>query len=117
MRYPIAAVFFLLTGTAHSHHADSLYDLKTPTTVEGAVSRVEWANPHVYLYVNSRGANGEREEWSMQLNSPRSLERNGWTNTTVKPGDAIACTGGRARSGARAMRCLFIETGRKKLKS
>jgi hypothetical protein len=108
----------LLSGTALAHHAEPLYDMNHPMTVSGVVSRVEWANPHVYLYLNVGNDQGAIEEWSIELTAPHSLQRNGWTSSTVKPGDQIACTGGRAKSGARALRSSKVELpGGKKLRS
>ncbi len=94
---------------ARSHHAEPLYDMKHPITVTGSVGRVEWSNPHVYLYVNVLADKGGTEEWSIELDSPHSLQHNGWTPKTVKAGDRIACTGGRAKSGARALRSASVE--------
>jgi hypothetical protein len=44
----------------------------------------------------------------MEINSPNFLRHNGWTSTTVKPGDVITCTGGAAKSGAKTMRCTSV---------
>src|SRR5579864_3595467 len=112
------AALILMAVPALAHHADSLYDLKNPVTVKGVVTRIEWTNPHAYLYITVKNAKGEPEEWSIQLNAPSALKRGGWTATTLKPGDPVSCTGGLARSGAHAMRCLTVETpDGKKLKS
>ena len=113
----LASLWIVTIVPAFSHHAEPLYDLKNPTTVSGVVTRVEWSNPHAYLYVNVKSDKGEVEEWSIELTSPNSLKRNGWTNNAVKVGDQVACTGGRAKTGARTMRAITIErAGGKKLK-
>jgi len=105
----VAGLWLLAAGPALPHHAETLYDMKTPTTVKGVVSRVEWSNPHAYLTLNVTNDKGGSEEWSIELNSPNSLKRYGWTSTTVKPGDQITCTGGRAKTGAKTMRGLTVE--------
>lgn len=114
----MAAVVLLGAWAALAHHADALYDMKHSITVTGVVSRVEWSNPHVYLYLNIAGEKGGTEEWAIELSAPHSLEHYGWTSTTVKPGDRITCTGGRAKSDARALRSATVQLADgKKLKS
>ena len=49
------------------------------------------------------------EKWTIEMDRPEFLKQNGWTSTTVKPGDVIACTGGPAKSGAKTMRCTTVE--------
>jgi hypothetical protein len=105
----LAGLWMVTAVPAFAHHAEPLYDLKNPTTVSGVVTRVEWSNPHAYLYVNVKNEKGEVEEWSIELNSPNSLKRNGWISNAVKTGDHVVCTGGRAKIGARTMRAITIE--------
>ena len=114
----VAGIVCLAATFTFAHHAEPLYDMKNPTTVKGVVSRVEWANPHVYLYLNVKNDKGETEAWSIELTSPNTLKRYGWTSTTVKAGDSITCTGGRAKSGAKTLRSATVELpDGKKLKS
>jgi Family of unknown function (DUF6152) len=100
---------------ALAHHSVSMYDMQHPTTVTGAVERVEWTNPHAYIYVKvstvagGAGQTGVDEEWAIEIDSPNFLKHNGWTSSTVKPGDTITCTGGRAKDGARTMRCTTVK--------
>ena len=72
------------------------------------VNRIEWTNPHAYVYLDVKNEKGEVEEWAMEINSPNFLRHNGWTSATVKPGDVITCTGGAAKSGAKTMRCTSV---------
>lgn len=112
-----AALLLFLAGMALAHHAEPLYDMKHPIAVKGIVTRVEWSNPHVYLHVNVSGDNGS-EEWLIELPAPHSLQRYGWTSTSVKAGERITCTGGRAKNSAHALRAVVIETADgKKLKT
>ena len=86
-----------------------MYDMTNPVTVKGVVERLEWTNPHAHLYVNVRDNKGNVEEWINEMDRPEFLRKNGWTSSTVKAGDIIACTGGAAKSGARTMRCTTVE--------
>jgi DNA/RNA endonuclease YhcR with UshA esterase domain len=99
----------LATAPAFAHHSTAQYDMTNPVTVKGVVERLEWTSPHAYLYVNVKNDKGSLEEWVIEIDSPNFLKQNGWTSATVKPGDVITCTGGRAKSGARTMRCTTVE--------
>jgi len=118
-----AAVWTLLASClaaapALAHHAVSLYDMKNPIAVKGVVSRMEWTNPHAYLYLTVKNDRGQQEEWAVELDSPSALAHHGWSRDTLKPGDAVTCTGGRSKTGARAMKSATVElAGGQKLKS
>jgi hypothetical protein len=106
-----AACFALVLAVApvFAHHSLAMYDMSNPVTVKGVVERLEWTNPHAYLYVNVKDTKGDVAEWVIEIDRPDFLKQNGWTSTTVKPGDVIACTGGKAKMGARTMRCTTVE--------
>lgn len=105
----LAALLLAVALPALAHHSVSMYDMQNPTTIKGTVDRLEWTNPHAYIYVNVKNDKGETEQWAIEIDSPNFLKHNGWTRDTVKPGDTITATGGRARTGARTMRCTTIE--------
>jgi Family of unknown function (DUF6152) len=106
-----AGLLLMIAAPAPSfaHHSVSMYDMANPTTVTGTVERVEWTNPHAYVYLLVKDEKGETQEWAIEINSPNFLKHNGWTSTTVKAGDTITCTGGRAKDGARSMRCTGVK--------
>jgi DNA/RNA endonuclease YhcR with UshA esterase domain len=101
-------LFAALTPAALAHHSVSMYDMDHPTTLKGTVSRVEWTNPHGYIYLEVKDDKGETTEWAVEINSPNFLKHNGWTSTIVKPGDIVTVTGGAAKSGAKTMRCTTV---------
>jgi len=101
-------MLLLMAPAANAHHSVSMYDMEHPSTYKGVVNRIEWTNPHAYVYLDVKNEKGETEEWAMEINSPNFLRHNGWTSTTVKPGDIITCTGGAAKSGAKTMRCTSV---------
>jgi DNA/RNA endonuclease YhcR with UshA esterase domain len=104
----ICIALVLATAPVFAHHSLAMYDMSNPVTVTGVVERLEWANPHAHLYVNVKDSKGNVEEWAIEIDRPEFLKQNGWTNSTVKAGDTITCTGGRAKSGARTMRCTMV---------
>ncbi|MGD0957321.1 MAG: DUF6152 family protein [Candidatus Acidiferrales bacterium] len=105
----LACLLLVCAAPAFAHHSVSMYDMAHPTTVTGLVTKLEWTNPHGYIYVDVKNATGEVEHWAIEIDSPNFLKHNGWTSTTVKPGDTITCTGGRAKSGALTMRCTIVK--------
>ena len=100
----LAAGFGLLVsaGPVVAHHSFAAeYDIKRPLTVTGAVTKVEWTNPHARFYVDAKDESGTVTNWNFELASPNSLIRSGWTRKTLTVGDLITVKGYAAKSGAR----------------
>jgi hypothetical protein len=86
-----------------------MYDNDNLIEVAGIVTRVEWTSPHVFVYFEADGENGEVVEWSVELDPPVLLRRYGWRQSTVEVGDEIRITGAPALSGAPFMRGAIAE--------
>ena len=69
-----------------------------PIQLRGSVSKVDWLNPHVHLFVEVEDG-GTTSSWAVELENTLELRRNGWTSETVKPGDIISVQGTVARNG------------------
>ena len=93
----------LTSGPLLAHHTTSMYNMANPTTVTGTVTKFDWTNPHAFIYLDVKNEKGEIEHWEVEMMSLNHLKSYGWTSKTVKEGDVISCTGGRAKSGAPAM--------------
>src|SRR5262245_9712381 len=78
---------------AWAHHSQSEYDLRSKVDIEGAVTKVEWKSPHVWVYVDVTNDKGETVNWSFELPSPVTLMRRGWTRDSLKPGEHIKVSG------------------------
>ena len=94
-----------------AHHSTAMYDMANPVTVTGTVTKFEWTNPHAFVYVDVKNEKGEIEHWEVEMMSLNHLKSYGWMHNTVKPGDVISCTGGRAKSGATAMISSVMKLG------
>ncbi len=105
----VCSLLLLLAAPAFAHHSVAMYDMQNPITLKGVVTRMEWTNPHAYIYLNVKDDKGNLEEWAVEIDSPNFLKHNGWTKTTVSQGDTITCTGGPAKTGAKTMRCFTVE--------
>ena len=86
-----------------AHHSTAMYDMANPMTVTGTVTKFEWTNPHAFIHLDVKNEKGEIEHWDVEMMSLNHLKGYGWTSKTIKPGDVISCTGGRAKSGAPTM--------------
>jgi hypothetical protein len=97
----IGVVAALLTATSVlAHHSFSAeYDASKPVTLEGVVTKVEWANPHVYFYINVKDANGKITNWALEMGQPAGLQRQGWTKNTLQIGSQVKVEGSLARNG------------------
>lgn len=77
-------------GFVVAHHGTSgFYDEHTKVRVEGVVKEFSWRNPHSGLYVIAKDANGKEVTYSLEMGSPSSLARAGYTRRTLKPGDKV----------------------------
>jgi hypothetical protein len=86
---------------ALAHHAFAAeYDAKKPVKLTGAVTKLEWLNPHTWFYVDVKDDNGKVTNWGFEMGSPNILLRAGWTRNSMKPGDVVTVEGSRAKDGS-----------------
>jgi hypothetical protein len=97
----LAVALILGTTWLSAHHVPAAkFDPAKSATLRGTVSKVDWLNPHVHIFIEVQ--EGEAvNSWAVELESTIDLRRNGWTASTVKPGDMISVTGFVARNGTR----------------
>jgi hypothetical protein len=86
------------TTTASAHHSGAAYDMQQSVTIEGAVTRYDWANPHVYVYVEQVTDAGETIEWAVETYPLAAMRRIGWSDATLRPGDVVTVTGNPTRN-------------------
>lgn len=93
-----AGVLLAGGGLAFAHHPFSAeYDSNKPAQVEGTVTKISWANPHSFITVAAKGANGRLEHYRVELGSPRALEQKGWKRGNLKVGEVVTVNGWYAR--------------------
>ena len=80
----------VLTCPVQAHHSFAMFDKNRLVTVKGVVSKVEWTNPHVYIFVDVANGKGGATRYAVECNSPNVLMRTGWRPKTVKAGDAVS---------------------------
>jgi hypothetical protein len=97
-----AAVLALLLPVRHlsAHHAFAAeFDVDKPVKVNGTVTKIEFVNPHAWLYVDVKDPAGKISNWRFELGAPNALIRLGWRTDTVKAGTEVEITGFQAKAG------------------
>src|SRR5687768_5634226 len=94
----LALLFAVATAPATAHHSAARFILAQSVTVDGVVTRYEWANPHVYIYVTETNAAGQAVEWEIEGQPPAMMRRIGWSRETLAVGDAVRLTGAPSRN-------------------
>ncbi len=84
-----------------AHHSFSAeFDATKPVTLEGTVVKMDWVNPHSWLYLDVKKADGAVEHWSVEGGSPSVLLRNGWNRNSLPEGTKIIVHGHMSKDGA-----------------
>ena len=93
MRFQIACAgalaLALAGGGAQAHHSFAMFDLSKEVTVSGTVKQFQWTNPHAYIQLVSKDAQGRDVEWSMEMGAPMYLYARGWRPRTLRQGMRI----------------------------
>ena len=87
-------VLFPMAPPALAHHSFAVeYDKEKPVEGTGVISRVDWTNPHMRVYVDCTDAKGVVTTWNLELGSPNSVIRRGWKPADLKQGAKISFKG------------------------
>ena len=93
----------LAAAPAMAHHAFAAeFDVDKPVKVKGTITKVEWVNPHAWIYVDVKGDDGKVVNWHFELGPPNALIRLGWKRDSIPAGLEVEITGYRAKSGDNA---------------
>ena len=114
----VVGVGLLLAGRpVVAHHAFAAeFDAEKPVKLTGSVTKLEWTNPHAWIYIDVKDETGTVANWAFELASPNGLMQSGWTRFSLKPGDVVTVEGTRAKNGstkANAQTVILGSTGQK----
>jgi Family of unknown function (DUF6152) len=108
-----------ISAPGFGHHSFAAeYDSTKVVKLTGAVTRVDWQNPHAYFYIDVKNPDtGRVENWAFEMGAPSVIARQGWTKTTLKIGDVVIVEGTRAKDGGTHgnARAVYMENTGKKL--
>ena len=85
----LAAGLALVGAPALAHHSFAMFDQTKQMTLEGTVREFQWTNPHSFIELDVPNG-GRVQHWSIELNSPNNLTRQGWRRTSLKAGERIS---------------------------
>jgi hypothetical protein len=83
-----------------AHHAFAAeYDANRKVLLTGSVTRIDWTNPHAHFFLDVRDGGGKVSTGDLELASPNTLQRGGWTRKSLKVGDVVTASGYLAKDG------------------
>ena len=117
----LAVIALVLTATpALAHHSfDAEYDAQKVANISGYVTKVDWLNPHAFVYIDSADDKGAVRTFKVEMGPPYALVRGGWKKDTVKIGDKVTVEGaalakdGSNAAGSMPTTMMVLSTGQK----
>src|SRR5438067_1235102 len=112
----LALILAVAARPAAAHHSFAAeYDATKPVKLTGKVTKIEWTNPHAYFFIDVKDEKtGAVANWSVEMNSPNSLMRLGWSRDSMKIDDVITVDGSLAKDGSRLINSrsvILVKTG------
>jgi len=91
----------LAASPALAHHSFAMFDRQKEITLKGTVKEFQWTNPHSFIEIEAPDEKGAVVSYSIEMNSPNNLTRQGWKSTALKPGDKVTVVMNPLRDGSR----------------
>jgi len=105
-----AALLLGISAVAQAHHTYALFDGSKKLTVSGTVAKLEWTNPHTFLWVYVPGTEaGKYDLYAFENGSPNAVSKVGWSKTSVQAGDRITVNYAPLRDGRKGGHLLTVK--------
>lgn len=104
------ALLFLASLPVAAHHSFAAdFDVNQPVILTGTVVKFEMMNPHSWIHVDVKEADGKVQRWEVETGSTNALFRRGWKKDSLKPGDDVIIEGYRAKDGTRTANATSVK--------
>ena len=98
----LVALSSLSAAPLSAHHSFAAqFDGSKPITLQGAVTKVEWRNPHIWVYLDVKDPDGSVTAWQCEGGAPNALTRQGWSRQTLESGEPLTIVGYLAKDGSK----------------
>jgi hypothetical protein len=96
----IIGVALLSAQALSAHHSFAAeFDRNSPVTLTGSVTKVDWGNPHIWVFMDVKDDTGKVSNWGVEGGAPNALFRNGWRKDSLKVGDTVTVEGFKSKDG------------------
>ena len=106
----LAGLAVAMAQPASAHHSFAAeFDASKPVTLQGTVTKLEWQNPHIWVYLDVKDDRGNPQPWQCEGGPPNTLTRSGWSRDSLKPGDQITIEGFLAKDGSKTCNARLVK--------
>jgi hypothetical protein len=106
------AVSIGIAAPLAAHHSFAAqFDGSKPITLQGMVTKVEWRNPHIWVYLDVKNADGSVTAWQCEGGAPNALTRQGWSRASLESGEPLTIEGYLAKDGSKTCNARTWKVG------